>query len=250
MRVGIVAPTLTLTPTPTRTLTPTLTLPPPLTLTLARSAARLGGATHARPRLRRRVVPPACSLPAGHSAPPFASSVARLPRSVAPDGYVTAFYYLLGVGALGVPLILAGLRALVRPCWSRPSTRTLAPTPNPNPNRNPKPKASPNQEAPERARARARGEVGAMHSRVATHRRGGPLRPPCHLSSATTGPGGLLRLRGRGGRQSNPNPNLDLDPNPYPTPALTLALNLTLALTQAWRAASLRGRRGLCRRAS
>ena len=196
------------------------------------------------------VVHPACSLPAGHSAPPFTSSFARLPRSVAPDGYVTAFYYLLLVGALGVPLILAGLRALVRPCWSRPSTRTLALTSNPNPNRNPNPKASPNQEPPERARARARGDVGAMHGRVATHRRGGPLRPPCHLSSATTGPGGLLHLRGRGGRQSNPNPNLDLDPNPYPTATLTLNLNLTLALTQAWRVVSLRGRRGPCRRAS
>ena len=196
------------------------------------------------------VVHPACSLPAGHSAPPFTSSFARLPRSVAPDGYVTAFYYLLVVGALGVPLILAGLRALVRPCWSRPSTRTLALTSNPNPNRNPNPKASPNQEPPERARARARGDVGAMHGRVATHRRGGPLRPPCHLSSATTGPGGLLHLRGRGGRQSNPNPNLDLDPNPYPTATLTLNLNLTLALTQAWRVVSLRGRRGPCRRAS
>ena len=71
------------------------------------------------------VVHPACSLPAGHSAPPFTSSFARLPRSVAPDGYVTAFYYLLVVGALGVPLILPA-RTLTIP-RTRTRTRTSLP---------------------------------------------------------------------------------------------------------------------------
>ena len=39
---------------------------------------------------------------------------------------VTAFYLLLGGVALGVPLMLAALRAAARPCWSRRSARVRA----------------------------------------------------------------------------------------------------------------------------